>query len=120
MTSPLIGSLLDDLSGPFRMLAGYIFGGNTKRTAGPASDPAPGASSASEKVAMTSPVLMTQQRKPEPDGTASAGNEKVAMTSPVLMTQQAGQGAAVKKMVIMMFLGIDPFYVLLVIYRYVC
>ena len=104
----MIGSLLDDLNRPFGMLAGYIFGGNTKRTAaGTASADPAASSSVSEKVAMTSPVLMTQHRKSEPGGAAGAGNEKVAMTSPVLMTQQqlkdetAGQGAkAVKKMVI--------------------
>ena len=72
--------MLDGLSAPFRMLAGYIFGGNTKRGSS-------GAAAESEKVEMTSPVLMTQQQR------GGEPNEKVAMTSPVLMTQQQ-QGEA--------------------------
>jgi hypothetical protein len=90
----LTGSLLDGLNQPFGMLAGYIFGGNTKRVAGEQS----AQSSASEKVAMTSPVLMTQKQGGGSSG--SAGNEKVAMTSPVLMTQQQSQATqtTVKKM----------------------
>ena len=93
--------MLDDLGKPFRMLAGYIFGGNMKKPVG-------GGGGTSEKVAMTSPVLMTQHRNPDSGGAVTSssgtgpGNETVAMTSPVLMTQQEGTQAgqaATKRMV---------------------
>ena len=78
---PLTGHVLDNLNSPFGMLAGYIFGGNTQR-----------GGAAAEKVAMTSPVLMTQ---------APGAAEKVAMTAPVLMTsnQQPSSDKALKTMV---------------------
>ena len=90
------GPMLNDLGQPFRMLAGYIFGGNAKRTAAGGAE-ASSSKAPSEAVAMTSPVLMTQ-RAPEPPKAAS---EAVAMTSPVLMTQQAagGEKKMVKRMV---------------------
>ena len=48
----------------FKLLAGYIFGGNTRR----------------QSIAMTSPVLQVP-----------SGNEKIAMTAPVLQTEVPGQ-----------------------------
>mmetsp|Transcript_35995 Transcript_35995/g.80110 ORF Transcript_35995/g.80110 Transcript_35995/m.80110 type:complete len:213 (+) Transcript_35995:128-766(+) len=67
-------AMMHNLSQPFSMLAGYIFGQNTKRSG----------QEGAEKVAMTAPVLMSQQPK----------HEKVAMTAPVLMSekQQEQQG----------------------------
>jgi hypothetical protein len=55
----------------FRPLAGYIFGGNSKRATG----------GGAEKIAMTSPVTMAPQ--------AAGPAERIAMTSPVTMAPQA-------------------------------
>jgi len=52
----IIGERSQAISAGFRLLAGYIFGGNTKK----------------QGIAMTAPVTQTQQ-----------GNEKIAMTAPV-------------------------------------
>jgi hypothetical protein len=57
------GSYQEALREGFRIVAGYIFGGNTKK----------------ESIVMTSPVI-------EQGGTS----EKIAMTSPVLATTQSG------------------------------
>lgn len=53
------GSYNDSLNEGFRIVAGYIFGGNTKK----------------ESIAMTAPVLKKKE-----------GSEKIAMTAPVLAT----------------------------------
>lgn len=55
-----------------RVLAGYIFGGNSKRDA----------PQSAEKIAMTSPVAMTMTGK----------SEKIAMTSPVAITPSSEVG----------------------------
>ena len=97
--------MLNDLGQPFRMLAGYIFGGNAKRTAAASATAAEGAGTSSkapsEAVAMTSPVLMTQRAPEPPKASSKAASEAVAMTSPVLMTQQpaGGEKKMVKRMV---------------------
>lgn len=62
----------------FRPLAGYIFGGNSKRGAS-------GGGGASEKIAMTSPVTMAPQL---------AASERIAMTSPVTMAPAAAAPSA--------------------------
>jgi hypothetical protein len=57
------GSYEESMSTGFRIVAGYIFGGNIKK----------------EKIAMTSPVLMQEN-----------ASEKIAMTSPVLVRDDGG------------------------------
>jgi len=56
---PSQGSLLDGLNQPFGMLAGYIFGGNTRK----------------QSIAMTAPVIQNE-----------SPNEKIAMTAPVMQS----------------------------------
>ncbi|GFR49875.1 hypothetical protein Agub_g11979 [Astrephomene gubernaculifera] len=58
-------AIMNNLNSPFRVLAGYIFGGNTSRTG-----------EASEKVEMTAPVVMQK---------GAADSQKIAMTAPVVM-----------------------------------
>lgn len=70
---PHKGPMDRDLGNPFRTLAGFIFGGNTKR-----SNPEAG----NEKIAMTGPVMMSQKKE----------SEKVAMTSPVLVSAPTKPG----------------------------
>ncbi len=57
------GSLEDSMSAGFRIVAGYIFGGNTTR----------------ERIAMTAPVVAKK-------GDGSQASERIAMTAPVLAT----------------------------------
>ncbi|GAX77231.1 hypothetical protein CEUSTIGMA_g4677.t1 [Chlamydomonas eustigma] len=96
------GHMMENLGVPFRMLAGYIFGGNIKSlgTAGASviTEPSkqPGAAS-NEKVAMTAPVLLSQQ---VPTG-VKADNEKVAMTAPVLLNEHQADKKSVKMSFIM-------------------
>ncbi len=78
--------MLDDLGTPFRALAGYIFGGNVKREG--STGAAQQATGASEKVAMTAPVLMSEVVQPAAASAGASGsNEKVAMTSPVILSE---------------------------------
>ncbi|KXZ49458.1 hypothetical protein GPECTOR_21g684 [Gonium pectorale] len=65
-------SIADGLNTPFRALAGFIFGGNTSRAGG-----------ASEKVAMTAPVVMQ-----------TGAAEKIAMTAPVVMHTSPADASA--------------------------
>jgi hypothetical protein len=64
------GSLGESMSNGFRIVAGYIFGGNTKK----------------ESIAMTAPVVAQK-------GAGSQASERIAMTAPVVAT--AGGGAQV-------------------------
>lgn len=57
------GSYQESMSIGFRIVAGYIFGGNTKK----------------EKITMTSPVLVQENT-----------SEKIAMTAPVLVSDDGG------------------------------
>jgi hypothetical protein len=64
------GSLGESMSAGFRIVAGYIFGGNTKK----------------ESIAMTAPVVARK-------GEAPQASERIAMTAPVVAT--AGEGSQV-------------------------
>jgi effector-binding domain-containing protein len=64
------GSLGESMSHGFRIVAGYIFGGNTKK----------------ESIAMTAPVVAQK-------GEGSKASERIAMTAPVIAT--AGGGSQV-------------------------
>ena len=59
------GSYGESMSNGFRIVAGYIFGGNTKR----------------ESIAMTAPVVAQK-------GEGSQASERIAMTAPVLATAE--------------------------------
>ena len=62
-------------SDAFRAIAGYIFGGNISV-----------ASKASEKIAMTAPVVMEKSV----EKSSEKASEKIAMTAPVVMEKNAG------------------------------
>ena len=53
------GSYRESLNQGFRIIAGYIFGGNTKKESMPMTSPVVEKSSTSESIAMTSPVMAT-------------------------------------------------------------
>ncbi len=53
------GSYRESLNQGFRIIAGYIFGGNTKKESIPMTSPVVEKSSTSESIAMTSPVMAT-------------------------------------------------------------
>jgi hypothetical protein len=61
------GSLGESMSHGFRIVAGYIFGGNTKK----------------ESIAMTAPVVAQK-------GEGSQASERIAMTAPVVATAEGG------------------------------
>jgi hypothetical protein len=61
------GSFGESLSAGFRIVAGYIFGGNTTK----------------ESIAMTAPVVAQK-------GAGSRASERIAMTAPVLATAKGG------------------------------
>ena len=61
------GSLGESMSHGFRIVAGYIFGGNTKK----------------ESIAMTAPVVAQK-------GEGSQASERIAMTAPVVATTGGG------------------------------
>lgn len=61
------GSYSESLSNGFRIVAGYIFGGNTKK----------------ESIAMTAPVVAEK-------GGGKNGSENIAMTAPVVATTEGG------------------------------
>ena len=61
------GSFGESMSAGFRIVAGYIFGGNTKK----------------ESIAMTAPVVAQK-------GEGSQASERIAMTAPVVATAEGG------------------------------
>jgi len=61
-------------SDAFRAIAGYIFGGNISV-----------ASKASEKIAMTAPVVMEKSMEKSVEKSSEKASEKIAMTAPVVM-----------------------------------
>lgn len=81
------GTMRQASSAGFRKIANFIFGNNSRVV--PASGGAGAAAAAaqgSEKIAMTSPVVM--------DFAASSSSEKIAMTAPVVMGMVGGSEAA--------------------------
>ena len=70
----LKGSYGDVQGNLFRILAGYIFGGNASQ----------------EDIAMTAPVVMAEPEHGAAGGSGEAESERIAMTAPVTMAVSAG------------------------------
>jgi hypothetical protein len=72
----------------FRLLAGYIFGGNTSRASINMTSPVTQVPQ-SEKIAMTSPVVQA----PRTEAAQAPQSEKIAMTSPVTQVPAGSSGS---------------------------
>jgi hypothetical protein len=84
----LVSGSLDDASNRgFRLLADYIFGNNIAASLGTQAN-------ASEKIAMTAPVMMTPARDSGHEPATKAPNEKIAMTAPVTMAAESDTGGS--------------------------